>query len=147
MKKLVRTYGSYLDELDITYEDPEEQAFKPHNKYQVWTDDMPSPDNEYGNYKYNTDSPAEAIEDWFRVNQKCPMETTIYMWDKNDAIALIDYAYDHMDWVLDLADQYNCQIKKEYLEKWIISERDRKCSGFLGKVDGFPDSVSPFSFG
>lgn len=90
-----------------------------------------------------TDDPKVAIATWFKLNKRFPMRVDISTQTKASACELIDYAANHMDWVLSLCDRYNYRAAESLAAA--IREVHRRGPLFHDRQYG--DMIYPFDIG
>ncbi len=93
---------------------------------------------------YYTDDPFEAIKTWFACEKRHRHDAAIQTNKKQYAQKLIDCAYDNMEEIERLAQTSG--YKFSYLQNSIESQYN-KGTYFMETKYGYPDQVSPFSFG
>lgn len=98
-----------------------------------------------------TNDPKLAVEKWFELSQRNPMDAFIDTTRCDSALALITYCKEHMNWLENLCDNPKFPYKSEHMVKAITSEFSSGCRSFteydLGDGDFAFDSIYPFCVG
>lgn len=90
-------------------------------------------------------SPAKAIELWFKIEAKHPLNTDISAYKKADAIALITWAYENQDKITEWHKKYRCPYKLESMLAAIERQFNNKCKSFSESEYG--EMIDPFCIG
>lgn len=108
-------------------------------------------EDHWSEVKYEGNDPKKAIEIWVELERGEPTMVSINVRRKADAIELIDYAYENMDWLMELCSQECFPYKADYIKKAIERQQATECPGFheYQTWDGeyYPDQVDPFALG
>lgn len=90
-------------------------------------------------------SPAKAIELWFEIGAKHPLNTDISAYKKADAIALITWAHENQDKIAEWHKQYGCPYKLESMLAAIERQFNNGCKSFHESEYG--EMIDPFCIG
>ena len=90
-----------------------------------------------------TSSPENAIENWFKLNQKYPTCVAIMAMNEESGMAVYKYAYENQDIIKSLASKYKSPYKIDYILKLINKKYKNGRTG----ITTFPDQLDPFCFG
>jgi len=91
-----------------------------------------------------TDDPREAIEAWFRAEDKFPGDATIKAYNADDELALRRWVLNNEADFQRMYDSHKCPYKYEWLIE-IVEKYKNKSSGLYSY--GYPDQVEPFTYG
>ena len=135
MKRLVYSSNYIRSDSDV---DEAWDSYDPYNGhiYRI--------DGGYGQTKY-TDYPKNALEYWFRMQQKNPADVSVMTRKRSDALKLVDYVANNPKIIYDLGKKFKCPYKLDYL----VNESEKKaadgCKWF--REGEFGDSIHPFGVG
>lgn len=108
-------------------------------------------EDHWSEVKYEGNDPKQAIEIWAELERSEPTMVSINVRRKADAQELIDYAYDNMDWLMELCSKPKFPYKADYIKKAIERAKENGCNDFheYKTWDGeyYPDQVHPFDLG
>lgn len=108
-------------------------------------------EDHWSDVKYEGNDPKKAIEVWAELERSEPTMVSINVRRKADAIALIDYAYENMDWLTGLCSRPKFPYKADYIKKEVEWAKENECMTFHEYItwDGeyYPDQVHPFALG
>lgn len=108
-------------------------------------------EDSWSEVKYEGNDPKEAIEQWAELERKEPTMVSINVRRKADALELIDYAYEHMDWLMELCSKPWFPYKQDYVKKAIERAKENRCLTFheyqLWDGEYALDQVHPFDLG
>lgn len=113
-----------------------EDDYTPSSKYVVLYGD-------YGNSP--ADDPRKAILTWFQKEKTNRSDVAIIAYKKEDAKALIQYAFNNKDQIKDWHAKYNCPYDLKYILDSIDKHSTDDYQYFHEGMSG--DQVDPFSFG
>ena len=108
-------------------------------------------EDHWSEVKYEGNDPKQAIEVWAELERSEPTMVSINVRRKADAQELIDYAYDNMDWLMELCSKQKFPYKADYIKKAVERAKENNCLEFheYQTWDGeyYPDQVHPFDLG
>ena len=90
-------------------------------------------------------SPEKAIELWFKIEAKHPLNTDISAYKKDDAIALITWAYENQNKIAEWYKKYRCPYKLEFMLAAIKRQYNNGCRSF--HENEFGEMIDPFCIG
>lgn len=101
--------------------------------------------------KYKGNSPRKAIEEWAKLERKYPTMVSINVCRRAEAMELIEYAYNNMEWVKEVCSTVGFPYVWEHVENGIERGYSNECSSFheyqLWDGEYAPDQVYPFCLG
>lgn len=108
-------------------------------------------EDHWSEVKYEGNDPKQAIEMWAELERSEPTMVSINVRRKADAQELIDYAYDNMDWLMELCSKQKFPYKADYIKKAVERAKENECMTFheyqTWDGDYYPDQVHPFDLG
>lgn len=90
-----------------------------------------------------TDFADTAITNWFKGQKENPSDVCILASSKQKVISLINFAYNHKDFIESRNERYKIPYKLEFIMNIINRDFNDKCKSFIGEMD----QVGPFSVG
>lgn len=132
----VFTPGSEEEKDHKIHENEDEWDPYKGKKYKVVGEDYE--DNVY------TDDPKEAIEAWFKLGEKAPMDTAIMTKTKASAVELVKSATEEL--LTSLHSKYKCPYRLDYM----IQEVQKKVADgqkYFHELRDYGDSIHPFGVG
>lgn len=91
-----------------------------------------------------TNDPKEAIEAWFKAEDRFPSDAAIFAYNAEDEMALCRWVIDNEDTFRNMYLAHRCPYKYEWLIECANEHKD-KASGIY--MYDFPDQISPFCYG
>lgn len=114
----------------------DEYDYTPKSKYSVL----------FGDYGFEeVDNPGRAISMWFQKEKTNRGDAAIIAYKKEDAKALIQWAYNNKDKISELHSKYDCPYKLDYILDSIDNHSNDDYKYFHEGISG--DQIDPFSFG
>lgn len=98
-----------------------------------------------GNVTRDTDSPATAVEAWFRIEMTHRGDAAIMCQKKDDAVRLLGWCDYNRDFIEDWHKKYKCPYKLDYILSQIDRQLEIACKYFHESEYG--DQIEPFSYG
>ena len=92
-----------------------------------------------------TDYPKNALEHWFKLEKKYPMDVAIMCRRREDALKLVEFVALEPNIVYLLNEKWPSPYKPEYLVEECEKAAENGCKYFY--ENEFGDSVHPFSVG
>lgn len=89
--------------------------------------------------------PAKAIELWFKIGAKHPLNTDISAYKKADAVALITWAHENQDKITEWHKKYGCPYKLESMIAAVERQFNNGCKSFHENEYG--EMIDPFCIG
>lgn len=108
-------------------------------------------EDHWSDAKYEGNDPKQAIEVWAELERSEPTMVSINVRRKTEAQELIAYAYENMDWLMELCEQPKFPYKADYIKKAVERAKKNECMTFheyqTWDGDYYPDQVHPFDLG
>lgn len=96
---------------------------------------------------YTGNNKAIALEVWADEQYNYPTCVSINSYTKEDALELLQYASENLDWLHELCRKPKFPYKWNHIEEGIREKIADECRGFLGETDWITDMIHPFDIG